>query len=116
MTPRACPPTPPVPEPSDPDEALARAAAALGHPVRVRILRFLLEQEECFAGAIVEHVPLAQSTVSQHLKVLREAGLVRGEVEGPRVSYCADREGLARLGLRIQAILPHPSRSREARR
>ncbi len=98
MTPRSCPPGTPVPPLADPDEELARLAQALGHPARVRILRFLLEQEECFAGAIVDHLPLAQSTVSQHLKVLREAGLVRGEVEGPRVSYCADRRALARVG------------------
>lgn len=78
------------PRHSDPDEALARLANALSHPARVRILRFLLEQRSCFAGAIVDHLPLAQSTVSQHLKVLREAGLIRGEVDGLHICYCAD--------------------------
>ena len=104
MTPRNCEPTEPVPPLSDPAEELARLASALGHPARLRILRFLLAREECFAGAIVDHLPLAQSTVSQHLKVLREAGLVRGEVEGPRVSYCADREGLDRMSGLIEAL------------
>ena len=71
MPPRACLPAAPLDPTADPDEELARLAQALGHPARVRILRFLLEQRECFAGAIVDHLPLAQSTVSQHLKVLR---------------------------------------------
>ena len=97
MTPRACPPTPAVDPLTDPDEELARLAAALGHPARVRILRFLFQQRECFAGAIVDHLPLAQSTVSQHLKVLREAGLVRGEVDGLHICYCADEPRLGRV-------------------
>jgi ArsR family transcriptional regulator, arsenate/arsenite/antimonite-responsive transcriptional repressor len=104
MTPRSCEPTEPVPPLADPTEELARLASALGHPARVRILRFLLAREECFAGAIVDHLPLAQSTVSQHLKVLREAGLVRGEVEGPRVSYCADRQALERMAGLVHAL------------
>lgn len=106
MTPRACPPTPRVDPAADPDEELARLAAALGHPARVRILRFLLEQRECFAGAIVDHLPLAQSTVSQHLKVLREAGLIRGEVEGLHICYCADEERLRRVGQIVGAMVP----------
>jgi ArsR family transcriptional regulator, arsenate/arsenite/antimonite-responsive transcriptional repressor len=110
VTPRSCPPGAPVAPLPDPDDELARMAAALGHPARVRILRFLLEQRECFAGAIVDHLPLAQSTVSQHLKVLRESGLVRGEVEGPRVSYCADLDALERLGGLVAAL--HGERAR----
>ncbi|MEX2466247.1 MAG: metalloregulator ArsR/SmtB family transcription factor [Gemmatimonadota bacterium] len=106
MTPRACPPTPTVDPLSDPDEELARLAAALGHPARVRILRFLLEQRECFAGAIVDHLPLAQSTVSQHLKVLREAGLIRGKVDGLHICYCADEVRLARVRELAEAMLP----------
>jgi ArsR family transcriptional regulator len=66
------------------------AAKALGHPIRVKILRFLLERDDCMAGEIVEELPVAQSTVSQHLKVLREAGLIYGEVDGVRICYCAD--------------------------
>lgn len=70
---------------------LATFAKALGHPVRVQILRILLGREACICGEIVAELPLAQSTVSQHLKVLRESGLVRGEVDGPSVCYCVNR-------------------------
>lgn len=97
MSPKCCPPPPP-PDPSlDPDEDLARLAKAFSHPARVKILRFLLEREECVVGAIVDELPLAQSTVSQHLKVLREAGLIHGEVDGPRICYCADDARIERL-------------------
>jgi ArsR family transcriptional regulator, arsenate/arsenite/antimonite-responsive transcriptional repressor len=106
LTPRSCPPARPPDPAANPDEELARLASALGHPARVRILRFLLEQEECFAGAIVEHLPLAQSTVSQHLKVLREAGLIRGEVDGLHICYCADRPRLRRAAELLDAITP----------
>jgi len=64
-------------------------AKALGHPARVAIVRLLLRRGECICGDIVERLPLAQATVSQHLKVLKEAGWIRGEVDGPRVCYCA---------------------------
>ena len=97
MTPRTCGPSRPIPFPQDPDEELAILANALGNPARVRILRFLMAQESCFAGAIVDHLPLAQSTVSAHLKVLRDAGLIRGEVEGQHICYCADGERLERV-------------------
>lgn len=86
--------------PVDEDAAnaeLARYAKALGHPVRVAILRLLLQRDSCVCGEIVNALPLAQSTVSQHLKQLKEAGLIRGEVDGPRVCYCADEAALARL-------------------
>lgn len=73
----------------DADEELALVAKALGHPVRVQILRLLLEREQCVCGEIVDAFPLAQSTVSQHLRVLREAGLIYGETDGPRICYCA---------------------------
>jgi ArsR family transcriptional regulator, arsenate/arsenite/antimonite-responsive transcriptional repressor len=106
LTPRSCPPTPPPDPAADPDEELARLATALGHPARVRILRFLMEQRECFAGAIVDHLPLAQSTVSQHLKVLREAGLIRGEVDGLHICYCADGGRLRRVGELLDAMVP----------
>ena len=66
---------------------LALLAKALGHPARVRILRLLLSHEHCYCGEIVEELPLAQATVSQHLKVLKEAGLIVGEVEGLRTCY-----------------------------
>ena len=62
---------------------LGRLCKALGHPARIRIIKHLLEENRCVCGRIVEVLPLAQSTVSQHLKILKEAGLILGEVEGP---------------------------------
>jgi ArsR family transcriptional regulator, arsenate/arsenite/antimonite-responsive transcriptional repressor len=101
MSPKCCPPPPPLEPGMEPDEEIARTAKALGHPARVKILRFLLEREECMAGAIADELPLAQSTVSQHLKVLREAGLIHGEVDGARICYCVDPRRIERL----QALL-----------
>ncbi len=75
-----------------PDERLAELAKALGHPARVAILRQLGERGECMCGEIVSELPLAQATVSQHLKVLKDAGLVQGEIDGPRVCYCIHPE------------------------
>lgn len=79
------------------DERLALLARGVAHPLRVRILRLLLERGQCVCGDIVEEVPRAQSTVSQHLKVLKEAGLIRGSVEAPRVCYCVDEDGVRKL-------------------
>lgn len=75
----------------------ARLAKALGHPARVQIMRFLLAQESCMGGDIVDHMPLAQSTVSQHLKLLKQSGLIRGTIDGPRVCYCVESKVLERL-------------------
>jgi len=79
------------------DDELSTLCKAVGHPARVQILRLLARREECICGDIVEEVPLAQSTVSQHLKVLKEAGLIRGEIDGPRVCYCIEPRTLRRL-------------------
>jgi len=79
------------------DEELAALAKAIGHPARVQILRILVRRTACVCGDIVDELPLAQSTVSQHLKVLKEAGLIRGEVDGPRVCYCIEPRALRRL-------------------
>jgi DNA-binding transcriptional ArsR family regulator len=81
----------------DADEELATLTKALGHPARVKILRILVRQSTCICGDIVHELPLAQSTVSQHLKVLQDAGLIRGAVEGPRVCYCIEPRVLRRL-------------------
>jgi len=94
--PRDAPDTRPV-EGADADEELALLAKALGHPARVQILRLLVRREACICGDIVDELPLAQSTVSQHLKVLKEAGLVRGEIDGPRVCYCVEPRTMRRL-------------------
>jgi ArsR family transcriptional regulator len=84
---------PPMPDP----EAIARLAWGLAHPARVRILQLLVERQACICGEIVEVMDLAQSTISQHLKILKEAGLIKGEVNGPKVCYCIQRETLETL-------------------
>ncbi len=83
--------------PSDQDEALAQLAWAIAHPARVRLLRLLISRKACVCGELVELMPLAQSTVSQHLKILKDAGVVQGEIDGPKVCYCVNAAGLARL-------------------
>ena len=71
---------------------LARFAKALGHPTRLAILKQLDKQACCFTGDLVEILPIAQSTVSQHLKELKDAGLIQGEVNPPKVKYCINQE------------------------
>lgn len=77
-------------------EQLARYAKALGHPARIAILHFLAQQETCYFGDIHEELPIAKATVSQHLKELKEAGLIQGEVETPKVRYCINRQNWER--------------------
>lgn len=79
------------------DDELALLAKALGHPARVKILRLLARTGGCICGEIVEGLELAQSTVSQHLKILKAARLIRGEIEGPRSCYCIEPRTLRRL-------------------
>src|ERR1043165_5489330 len=75
------------------DEIMASTIAkALSHPARVAIIKFLAEQKSCICNDIVEQLPLSQATVSQHLKELKSAGLIQGEIDGPRVCYCIDKE------------------------
>jgi ArsR family transcriptional regulator len=108
-TPEVCPPAPahddlrPV-EGSAANEELALLAKAVGHPARVQILRLLARRQSCVCGEIVDQIPLAQSTVSQHLKILKDAGLIRGEVDGPRVCYCIDVNTLRRLKALVAVI------------
>jgi len=86
------------------DQELAEFAKALGHPARVQILRILVRKDACICGEIVDELPLAQSTVSQHLKVLKESGLIRGDVDGPRVCYCVEPRALRRLKALIGSL------------
>jgi ArsR family transcriptional regulator len=96
-----CPPakpTPPVPvDEGEANERLAMLAKALAHPARVAIVRLLIRHDGCIVGDIVDQLPLAQSTVSQHLKQLKDGGLIRGEVDGPRVCYCVEPGSVALL-------------------
>lgn len=72
------------------DNRIAKFAKALSHPARIAILKFLFKKQSCFCGDIVEELPLSQSTVSQHLKELKEAKLIKGDIDGARVCYCID--------------------------
>ena len=73
-------------------EELARFAKALGHPTRIKIIKYLSEQSFCHTGDLMDYLPLAQSTISQHLKELKDAGLITGEINPPKVKYCIDHE------------------------
>ena len=77
---------------TDQEERIARFAKAMGHPARVAILEFLAGQSCCFFGDIHEVLPISKATVSQHLKELKDAGLIQGEIETPKVKYCINRE------------------------
>lgn len=91
-----------------PDETrLAQMLKALGNPIRFQIVKTLAERQTCITQEIVETTPLAQATVSQHLKVLREAGLIRGEIEGPATCYCLDPDNIRWLKEQIERWLPH---------
>jgi len=79
-------------------------AKALAHPARVRIVRLLLERQGCICGEICEALPLAQSTVSQHLKVLKSSGLIYGEIKAPQVCYCINPNNLVKLKVLIAAL------------
>ncbi|MDD3037439.1 helix-turn-helix transcriptional regulator [Bacteroides sp.] len=74
------------------EEQLARFAKAMGHPARIAILKFLASQETCFFGDIHEVLPIAKATVSQHLAELKDAGLIQGEIQPPKVKYCINKE------------------------
>ena len=88
------------------EEELGALAWGLAHPARVAILRLLLARGECVCGAIVDQMPLAQATVSQHLKVLKETGWIEGEIDGPRVCYCPTAGAMARFQQLIQGLDP----------
>ena len=71
---------------------LARYAKAMGHPIRMYVLELLSKQNCCYSGDLSEELPIAKSTLSQHLKELKEAGLIQGEIEAPRIKYCINKE------------------------
>src|SRR6266853_1772963 len=74
----------------------AKYAKALGHPARISILKLLAKKQACICGDIVDELPLSQSTVSQHLKELKDAGLIKGDIDGPSVCYCIDEKNWVR--------------------
>lgn len=74
------------------ENKIAMYAKAFGHPARIAILKLLIQKEACVCGDIVDELPLSQSTVSQHLKELKEAGLIKGSIEGVKICYCIDEK------------------------
>ena len=95
---------PPVMTATHEAEQFASICKALGHPVRVMIINYLKKIDRCLCGDIVELLPLAQSTVSQHLKCLKNAGLIKGEVEGPKTCYCLDKTMLEKFTLLVDTF------------
>jgi ArsR family transcriptional regulator, arsenate/arsenite/antimonite-responsive transcriptional repressor len=91
-------------------QRLAKMLKALGNPVRFQIIEFLAKNQTCITNDIVRNIPLAQSTISQHLKVLREAGLIQGEIEGPSTCYCLNPKGFRWLKEQIDNWLPNLER------
>jgi ArsR family transcriptional regulator, arsenate/arsenite/antimonite-responsive transcriptional repressor len=80
---------------SEDQKRLARYAKALGHPVRVYVIQLLSKQSCCYSGDLSEELPIAKSTLSQHLKELKDAGLIQGEIEAPKIKYCLNKENWA---------------------
>ena len=95
------------PDTSLEDVDMAKLARALGHPHRVAIIRFLLNSPGCIVGDIVEQLPVAPSTVSQHLRQLKEAGWIRGEIDGPKICYCVEPRSAQRFK-RMFDVLTEP--------
>lgn len=88
---------------------LAKYAKALSHPARVAILQLLARKQACICGDIVDELPLSQSTVSQHLKELKEAGLIKGEIEGVSTCYCIDEQAWAKASELLNKLFSMPA-------
>ncbi len=88
----------------DTDQSLVQLFRALGHPARLRIVHLLAQRKACICGEIVGELPLAQATVSQHLKVLKQAGLITGQIEGPTVCYCLAPGALSSLARAVAQL------------
>lgn len=86
-------------------EKAARYAKAMGHPVRLYVLELLANQSCCYSGDLSEELPIAKSTLSQHLKELKDAGLIQGEIEAPRIKYCINRESWAEAQALFKELL-----------
>jgi ArsR family transcriptional regulator, arsenate/arsenite/antimonite-responsive transcriptional repressor len=91
-------------------EDVAAVAKALGHPARIHIVRLLLEKQSCFGCDMVDEVKLAQSTVSEHLRILKSAGIITGEIERPRVCYSLNPNSLMPLAALLNAVFDKDSR------
>jgi len=96
------------------EQQIAAMAKALSHPARIAILKLLAEKQDCMCGDIVEELPLAQSTVSQHLKQLKDAGLIKGEIDGPKVCYCINYASLTAFKEDLDAMFSEIHSIKEA--
>jgi ArsR family transcriptional regulator, arsenate/arsenite/antimonite-responsive transcriptional repressor len=94
---------------SEDQKRLARYAKALGHPVRVYVMQLLSNQACCYSGDLSEELPIAKSTLSQHLKELKDAGLIQGEIEAPKIKYCINKENWADAQRLFQKIIHPPT-------
>jgi ArsR family transcriptional regulator len=83
---------------------LADVAKALSHPARIRILQILNNMDSCMVGNIVDRLPLAQATVSQHLKELKRVGLIQGKIDGPKICYCVNAKRLSRAKMSLDKL------------
>lgn len=92
---------------TDQQNELAILAKALGHPARIAIMEYLLKVDTCICGDIVDELPLAQPTVSQHLKELKNAGLIKGSIEGNSICYCINESGIEKIKGFFQHITEH---------
>ena len=90
---------------SEEELLIAKFAKALSHPARVAIIKLLLKKQSCICGDIVEDLPIAQSTVSQHLKELKESGLIKGNIDGASICYCVDTEVLQTANQILNKVL-----------
>jgi DNA-binding transcriptional ArsR family regulator len=90
------------------ENKIAMYAKALAHPARVAIIEMLLKSASCVCGDIVEELPLSQSTVSQHLKELKNAGLIKGEIEGVKICYCIDEKEWQQVRQYLGALISTP--------
>ncbi|HNW51917.1 MAG TPA: metalloregulator ArsR/SmtB family transcription factor [Prolixibacteraceae bacterium] len=90
---------------------LARYAKALGHPIRIYVMETLSKQSCCYSGDLTDILPIAKSTLSQHLKELKDAGLIQGEIEAPKIKYCVNRENWAEAQLLFKEFLSQPTSS-----
>jgi len=86
-------------------QKVARYAKAMGHPVRIYVLDQLSKQSCCYSGDLSDELPIAKSTLSQHLKELRDAGLIQGEIEAPKIKYCINKENWAEAQLLFKELL-----------
>jgi len=89
---------------TDEQRKAARYAKAMGHPVRLYVLELLSKQSCCYSGDLTEVLPIAKSTLSQHLKELKEAGLIQGEIEAPKIKYCLNKQNWEEAKLLVKKI------------